>query len=131
MLLQIPFRDSKLTFLLQNSLGGSCKCLMFCQLSPACDNWQESMCSLTFATRARATKLGQARKNVTMEKQQSSTVQKQEKATRRRSSEKRELQQKFDAERAKLKKALAEKQSTIRQKIADESERETQLQKLL
>ena len=59
----VPYRDSKLTFLLQNSLGGSCKCLMFCQVSPASDNYQETSCSLQFASRVRATKLGTAKKN--------------------------------------------------------------------
>ena len=104
---------------------------MFCQLSPACDNWQESMCSLTFATRARATKLGQAKKNVSMEKKETDKVERQERASHRNSTEKRELQQKFAEERTKLKMVVASQQTTIRQKISDEFDRETQLQKLL
>lgn len=34
----VPFRDSKLTYLLQPALGGDCKTLMICNLSPAPDN---------------------------------------------------------------------------------------------
>lgn len=34
----IPYRDSKLTLLLKDSLGGNTKTLMLCALSPADDN---------------------------------------------------------------------------------------------
>jgi hypothetical protein len=60
----VPYRNSKLTFLLQDCLGGSCKCIMFCALSPAATSAQESLCSLAFATRAQQTKLGRAKKQV-------------------------------------------------------------------
>lgn len=63
----IPYRDSKLTYLLQDCLGGSSKCLMLCQLSPATSSQQESICSLQFAQRARQTELGKAKKNITLQ----------------------------------------------------------------
>ena len=47
----MPFRDSKLTFLLQNSLGGDCKCLMFCNVAPEASHLKESLCSLRFASK--------------------------------------------------------------------------------
>lgn len=47
----IPFRDSKLTYLLQNSLSGNSKVLMFVNVSPLPENSQETLFSLQFATK--------------------------------------------------------------------------------
>ena len=60
----VPFRNSKLTFVLQDSLGGDSKVLMFVQCSPAEMNVNETICSLNFAQRARTVELGKARQNV-------------------------------------------------------------------
>jgi kinesin family protein C2/C3 len=59
----VPYRNSKLTFLLQDCLGGHAKCLMFCNVSPAASNQNETVCSLRFAARARNTQLGKAKKH--------------------------------------------------------------------
>ena len=54
----VPFRDSKLTYLLQDSLGADNKTLMFVQVSPEEEHIQESLCSITFGQRARNVELG-------------------------------------------------------------------------
>lgn len=49
----IPFRDSKLTRLLEDSLGGNCKTTMMAMISPASDAFNESHQTLKFANRAK------------------------------------------------------------------------------
>lgn len=49
----IPYRDHKLTQLLQDSLGGTAKTLMFVNCSPANSNLDETLMSLKYATRAK------------------------------------------------------------------------------
>ena len=47
----IPYRDSKLTRLLQDSLGGNTKTLMVSCLSPADNNYEETLSTLRFDSR--------------------------------------------------------------------------------
>lgn len=52
----IPYRDSKLTRLLEDSLGGNCKTTMMAMVSPSYSSFSESLSSLKFAHRAKSIK---------------------------------------------------------------------------
>lgn len=49
----VPYRDSKLTRLLQDSLGGNTKTLMIAAISPADYNFEETLGTLKYASRAK------------------------------------------------------------------------------
>ena len=53
----IPYRDSKLTRLLQNSLGGNCKTSMIAMISPYDGSFNESISTLNFAKRAKSIRI--------------------------------------------------------------------------
>ena len=52
----IPYRDSKLTRILQMALGGNSLTAIICTISPAAINYYQSLSTLRFALRAKTVK---------------------------------------------------------------------------
>lgn len=59
----VGYRDSKLTQLLEDSLGGSAKTLMFVHVSPDAESHYETFSTLEFAERVGKVELGAAKAN--------------------------------------------------------------------
>lgn len=55
-LISVPYRDSVLTKLLKNALGGNSKTIMIAALSPADINFDETLSTLRYADRAKQIK---------------------------------------------------------------------------
>lgn len=52
----VPYRDSKLTYLLSDSLGGNSLTLMIACVTPTSNNYDETVATLRFAERAKKVK---------------------------------------------------------------------------
>ncbi|KAM0933650.1 putative minus-end-directed kinesin ATPase [Dioscorea sansibarensis] len=59
----VPYRNSKLTQVLQSSLGGQAKTLMFVQINPDVESYSETISTLKFAERVSGVELGAAWSN--------------------------------------------------------------------
>jgi hypothetical protein len=53
----VPYRDSKLTFLLKEALGGKARCTLLACVSPAAGQVEETLSTLKFAQRAKLVKV--------------------------------------------------------------------------
>ncbi|XP_061187392.1 kinesin-like protein klp-3 [Saccostrea echinata] len=62
--LHIPYRNSKLTQILQPSLGGDAKACLFVNVSPDVNNFSETVSTLNFGSNAKQIALGQAKQNI-------------------------------------------------------------------
>ena len=60
----VPYRNSKLTQLLQPSLGGDAKACIFVNCSPLESNMQETISTLEFGQNAKQVQLGKSTQNV-------------------------------------------------------------------
>lgn len=52
----VPYRNSSLTRILQNALGGNSQTVMICAISPANDNYEETLSTLRYADQAKKIK---------------------------------------------------------------------------
>jgi len=60
----IPFRDSKLTRLLKDSLGGNCRTTMIAAISPSSLSFEDTYNTLSYANRTRNIKINATRKAI-------------------------------------------------------------------
>jgi hypothetical protein len=60
----VPFRNSKLTTILQDCLSGDGKALMIVSISPSLASGAETLCSLRFASSVNRVELGKAEKHM-------------------------------------------------------------------
>lgn len=52
----VPYRDSKLTRLLKDSLGGNCRTIMIANISPSVTSYEDTLNTLKYAHRAKSIK---------------------------------------------------------------------------
>ncbi|KAK9806812.1 hypothetical protein WJX72_003588 [[Myrmecia] bisecta] len=60
----VPYRNSRLTRLLEDSLGGHGRVIMIVACSPALEDAGETRCTLEFGERVRKAELGQAKRHI-------------------------------------------------------------------
>lgn len=107
----VPYRNSKLTYFLQNALGGNARCMMIANVCPTDLTYDETNFTLQFATRVRNVNLGPAARN--------SNMKNMEQALKLTRQENRDLKKKKQALEDAL--SLAKKEGTqrVNEKIND------------
>jgi len=110
----IPYRNSKLTYLLQDSIGGNSRTIMFVAVSPSYIHHNETSNSLMFARRVKSIKLDPATANV--DTAQAQRFRQQIDQLKRRLEAQQQAHQK---QLRSLEKALEDKDATLNKIIAE------------
>ena len=114
----VPYRNSKLTHFLQDSLGGNSKTMMIITTCPTDYTAEETLFTLQFASRVRNISVGPAKRNFnTKNLEEAVKLLKQEVATSHRNTKRMEEQL---AELKKENKRLQEKNHDVRMKSFEE-----------
>ncbi|GAA0184328.1 microtubule binding motor protein [Lithospermum erythrorhizon] len=79
----VPCRNSKLTQLLQDSLGGQAKTLMFVHINPEPESIRETLSTLKFAERVSSVELGAAKSNINLSRLLKAALARKDGETRR------------------------------------------------
>lgn len=112
----VPYRDSKLTRLLEDSLGGNCKTTMMAMISPAFESFSESLSTIKFANRAKniknAPRINEDLDNKTLLRKYEAELQKLRSALDEKSHSVIDLQKHLELEE-EMRNAEADKEAAI------------------
>ncbi|CEF59819.1 Kinesin, motor domain and P-loop containing nucleoside triphosphate hydrolase domain-containing protein [Strongyloides ratti] len=129
----IPYRDSKLTRLLQDSLGGNTKTIMIACVSPSDNNYDETLSTLRYANRAKniknKPKINEDPKDALLREYQEEIE--RLKAFVKHGDSRRKSIVDIEAERQKLRKEYEESMKKIRQEYENEQKSKAALQQEL
>jgi len=123
----IPYRNSKLTHMLADSLGGDSKTVMVVNVSPNTYDVGETTCSLNFASRVRGVEMGPAKRHV---ESNVSEVQKAKMQAADLKAQVEELQEVKLSQQKKIREALTE-QDGLRDNLKKNEKARLKLEKKL
>jgi len=116
----VPYRNSKLTQLLQDSLSGQAKAMMFMHIAPEASSRGETLSTLMFGARVSQVTLGQARQNTESSKifEARDAIQRLQQKAEKRQEKIQELEKVVETERAVARSAISEKEAMEKEMAA-------------
>ena len=120
----IPYRDSKLTLLLRDSLGGSCQTAMIAAVSPSSLSYEDTHNTLTYANRAKGITLNLTKNNILVPLQQKDLNQALESMSRKVSDLQEEnylLKTELDSFKSQSSSNINSKENVLQEKRVEEN----------